>query len=93
LMLINPGFASSKSENQVVYAGHKINDLRNLILKRRLNTKIEIDGRVSVNDIEKYGNGDVDIFVAGSSCIDRNNISFCMGKLNLIRDKIIKNQR
>jgi ribulose-phosphate 3-epimerase len=90
LMLINPGYASSASESQVIYAERKIRDLREIIRKRSLATKIEIDGRISLDDIEKFGNGVVDIFVTGSTCINRNNIGQSMEKLNQLREKIIQ---
>jgi ribulose-phosphate 3-epimerase len=90
LMLINPGYASSSSESQVIYAERKIHDLREMICKRNLATKIEIDGRISLDDIENFGNGAVDIFVAGSTCINHNNIGQSMEKLNQLREKIIQ---
>lgn len=74
LMLINPGYAQSKSEGQVPYAERKIKELRRMISERGLDTKIEVDGRISLEDIKKYGNGDVDIFVAGSTCLDKSNL-------------------
>lgn len=84
LMLINPGYASSKSEQQVAYADRKIRDLRKMIDSRGLATKIEIDGRVSPANIEAYGNGIVDIFVAGSTCIQRADIPESVAKLKAL---------
>ena len=89
LMLINPGYASSAAEKQVAYADRKICELRSMIRDRGLPTKIEIDGRISPANIEAYGNGDVDIFVVGSTCINRNAIAQSMQKLNQLREKII----
>lgn len=89
LMLINPGYAFVKGEQQVDYAERKIKELRTMIDQRGLNTKIEIDGRISPNDMKKYGIGDVDIFVTGSTCIDRNNMEDSFKKLNQIRSSII----
>jgi ribulose-phosphate 3-epimerase len=90
LMLINPGYASSVSESQVIYAERKIRDLREIIRKRNLAVKIEVDGRISLDNIENFGNGDVDIFVIGSTCINRKNIGQSMEKLNQLRKKIIQ---
>ena len=73
LMLINPGFASASTEHQVPYAARKIRDLREMINSRGTNTAIELDGRVSLQDIERYGGQTAQIFVAGSTCIDRNH--------------------
>ncbi len=72
LMLINPGYAGQKTEGQVPYAERKISDLRAMIQQYGLTTKVEIDGRVSREDIEKYGRNGVDIFVAGSTCLKRD---------------------
>ena len=90
LMLINPGFADMGSESQVPYAEHKIRDLRNMIQCRGLDIKIEIDGRVSVQDIEKYAPELVDIFVTGSTCIKRNDFEASFKSLLDIRQKIIR---
>ncbi|NLV86508.1 MAG: ribulose-phosphate 3-epimerase [Clostridiales bacterium] len=89
LMLINPGYASSKAEQQVEYADRKIRELRSLITERGLETKIEIDGRVSPQNIKDYGRGIVDIFVAGSTCIQRDNISESVQKLFELRKALI----
>lgn len=88
LMLINPGYASSKSESQVLYADKKITDLKNMIKKRNLITKIEIDGRISLSNIEKYGKDMVDIFVCGSTCLNRSDIKNSASKLNDIRKSL-----
>lgn len=74
LMLINPGFASSGSETQVPYAARKIRDLRAMITSRGLPTQIEIDGRISADNLRAYGHGDVDVFVAGSTCLRRDDL-------------------
>ena len=44
VMQINPGYASSKGENRVCFADRKIRELRKMIDKMGLNTKIIIDG-------------------------------------------------
>jgi ribulose-phosphate 3-epimerase len=88
LMLINPGYADSGSENQVTYAERKIRELRTMIQGRNLSTKIEIDGRVSPANIEQYAKeGTVDIFVVGSVCINRHTLTEDMRKLKLLREK------
>jgi len=87
LMLINPGYASAKGEKQVDYADRKIRELRRLINERHLPTKIEIDGRISPDNMLTYGAKDVDIFVCGSTCIKRDNISGSLAALNNLRTK------
>ena len=74
LMLINPGYAFMKGEKQVDYADKKIRDLKKMIDDRKLNTKISIDGRISVDNIKMYGDGIVQQFVLGSTCLDKNNL-------------------
>lgn len=89
LMLINPGYAFVKGEKQVAYADRKIRELRQKIEAMGLDTKIEVDGRISPQNIQDYGNGLVDIFVTGSTCIDRNHMDESFEKLNALRSSII----
>lgn len=89
LMLINPGYAFVKGEKQVTYADRKIRELRQKIEAMGLDTKIEVDGRISPQNIQDYGNGLVDIFVTGSTCIDRNHMDESFEKLNALRSSII----
>lgn len=89
LMLINPGYAFVKGEKQVTYADRKIRELRKKINDRGLDTKIEVDGRISPLNIETYGKEDVDIFVTGSTCINRNNMEESLRKLNELRTSVI----
>ena len=89
LMLINPGYASSSGEDQIIYADKKIQDLRAMIDERNLDALIEVYGRVSLDTIEKYGKKDVDIFVTGSTSINKNSITESLDKLNALRNKIL----
>ena len=89
LMLINPGYAFVKGEKQVAYADRKIRELRRIINARGLDTKIEIDGRISPQNIQTYGKEDVDIFVTGSTCINRNDMEASLQKLNELRKSVI----
>lgn len=74
LMLINPGYASSARESQVPYADRKIRELRQMIDERQLPAQIEIDGRISRQNLEDYQNGIVNLYVAGSTCLDKANL-------------------
>ncbi len=85
LMLINPGYAFVKGEKQVSYADRKIRDLRKMIDERGLDTKIEVDGRISVQNLIDYGKEDVDIFVTGSTCIDKNDMAGSLQRLKRIQ--------
>lgn len=89
LMLINPGYAFVKGEQQVAYADRKVKDLRRMIEARGLDTKIEVDGRISPQNIRDYGKGDVDIFVTGSTCIDRSCMADSLQKLQELRKTVI----
>ena len=89
IMQINPGYASSKSESRVPYADRKIRDLRKMIDDRGLNTKIIIDGRVSIDNIIEYGKDIVDIFVGGTTCINSQNIIESVRKINEVMMKIL----
>lgn len=49
------GICFVKGEKQVTYADRKIRELRKMINDRGLDTKIEVDGRISPLNIETYG--------------------------------------
>ena len=89
LMLINPGYASAKSEKQVPYAERKVRELHEMITARGLDTKIELDGRISTENIQKYA-GQAQIYVCGSTCIKRDDIPGSVGSLMALRDSIYK---
>ena len=89
LMLINPGYAFVKGEKQTVYAERKIKDLRKMIKSRGLDTKIELDGRISSQNIEDWGADLADIFVTGSTCLNRDDLENSFNALNSLRNKVI----
>ena len=90
LMLINPGYAFVKGEKQVAYAERKILELREMIEKRRLDTKIELDGRISPKNIEDWGGGAADIFVTGSTCLKRDDLPGSFERLAALRENVLK---
>ena len=89
LMLINPGYAFMKGEQQVPYAARKIGDLRKMIQERGLDTKIELDGRISEANLKEYGRDLADIFVIGSTCMKRDHLKESLGELNALRESIL----
>lgn len=89
LMLINPGYAFVKAESQVPYGARKIRELRKMIEDRGLDTKIEIDGRISPDNIRAYGKKDVDIFVTGSTCIKADDMENSLKALAALRAEVI----
>ncbi len=74
LMLINPGFAGNSYEKQVPYARQKIVDLDNLIREQKVSTRIELDGRISKENIRDFKECGASIFVAGTTCIAKDNM-------------------
>lgn len=89
LMLINPGYAFLKGEKQVAYADRKIRQLRQMINERGLDTKIELDGRISPDNIRTYGKNLADVFVTGTTCLDRNDLSGSFDRLEQLRREIL----
>ena len=76
LMLINPGYAFVK--------------LREMIDRRGLDTKIELDGRISPKNIEDWGSDAADIFVTGSTCLKRDDLPGSFAQMNELREQILK---
>ena len=89
LMLINPGYAFLKGEKQVAYADRKIRQLRQMINERGLDTKIELDGRISPDNIRTYGKDLADVFVTGTTCLDRNDLPGSFDRLEQLRREIL----
>ena len=89
LMLINPGFAQVKGESKVPYAAAKIADLHRMIAQRNLDTRVILDGRISKEDVMTYGStGEANIFVAGSTCIRKNDQAESLRELRELEDQI-----
>lgn len=89
LMLINPGFAQLKGEQQVPYTSQKIADLHQMIKERGTGTQVILDGRVSPDNIKKYGNtGEANIFVAGSTCIRKDAQEKSLKLLKTMEDQL-----
>ena len=89
LMQINPGYASVKGEARVQYADQKIKRLRKMIDDYHLDTKIILDGRVSIETIKTYGKDIVDIFVGGTTCLDKNDIAGTTNRFMDVRKTIL----
>ena len=89
LMLINPGYAFVKGESQVTYARRKIEELRRMSDERGLDTKIEVDGRISPQNVRDYGADMVDYFVTGSTCLKRDDLPGSFEQLFRMRSEIL----
>lgn len=88
LMLINPGYAFMKGEKQIPYAKRKIEELRDRIEKQGLPTLIELDGRISPDNIRNWSEI-ADIFVTGSTCLRRDDLLKSLAELNALRNSIL----
>ncbi len=64
LMSVNPGFGGQK---YIPYVTDKIKRLRQMIEERGLNVDIEVDGGVTLNNIDEVKAAGANIFVAGSA--------------------------
>jgi pentose-5-phosphate-3-epimerase len=60
-----------------------------MINKAGLPTLIEIDGRISKENIRQYGKDAVELFVAGSTCIDRTAIAESVKSLHDMRTELV----
>ncbi len=84
LMLINPGYAHLAKERQVPYALTKIENLRKRLDQGNRSVPIEIDGRISLENIKSYYQAGADIFVGGSTCL-RKDDDLVSGKAEIDR--------
>lgn len=91
LMLINPGYAQSKAEGQVPYAARKVRELHEMIRARGLDTKVILDGRISKQNMLDFApDALADIFVAGSTCLDKTDLKNSAIALRQFRASILK---
>ena len=88
-MLINPGYANRKSEKQVPYAERKIRELLGMIDHRGLPAKTVL---MAVSFTENLGRlaakKSGDVFVAGSTCILKDDLAGSIKKLNMVRQSL-----
>ncbi len=64
LMSVNPGFGG---QSFILHTLQKIKELRRMIDERALNTKIEIDGGVTLENAANIVHAGADVLVAGST--------------------------
>lgn len=94
LMLINPGYAQCRTEGQVPYAMRKVRELRRMIDERGLNTKIVLDGRISRRNMEELApDGMADVFVAGSTCLEKKNLMHSAQELLAYRASLLEGEK
>lgn len=64
IMSVNPGFGG---QSFIPHTLHKIKKLRSMINDRALNTKIEVDGGITLDNAASIVRAGADVLVAGSS--------------------------
>lgn len=81
IMTVNPGFGGQKFITEMV---NKIRLLRKMIDEKGLNTQIQIDGGVNLDNLTSLAQIGVDLFVAGSAVFEANNPAEILKKMNEI---------
>ena len=84
IMSVNPGFGGQKFIKSSI---KKIKQLNKMRIEMNLNYQIEIDGGIDRLNIQSVSNAGCDIFVAGSTIFNSDNISAATTELkNLISE-------
>ena len=78
LMSVNPGFGGQKFIDSVL---NKITKVRSLIEKNNLNTRLEVDGGINLENISQIASAGADTFVAGSAIFNENDYSAVIKKM------------
>jgi len=81
IMTVNPGFGGQKFIPEME---KKIIQLRKMIDNKDLETIIQIDGGVNLDNIEKLKNLGVDLFVAGSAIFKADDPALILKKMQSI---------
>lgn len=85
IMTVNPGFGGQVFIPQMV---EKIKQLKIIISKKSLKTKIQIDGGVSLDNLEELSSLGIDLFIAGSAVFKADNPTEVLEKMNKIIRKV-----
>ncbi len=72
LMTVNPGYGGQK---YISYATQKIRDLRQMIEERELKIDIEVDGGITLYNVQEVLNAGANIIVAGSAVFRGDTIA------------------
>ena len=78
IMSVNPGFGGQKFIDSVL---NKITKVRSLIEKNNLNTRLEVDGGINLENISQIASAGADTFVAGSAIFNENDYSAVIKKM------------
>lgn len=82
IMSVNPGFGAQK---YIPHSTEKIARMRALVDRINPNCKIEVDGGISLSNIEMIAEAGADIVVAGNSVFSAENPSEVIKKLQCCR--------
>ena len=86
LMSVNPGFPGQKFIEGTL---EKITKVRDLIDKEVKDIRLEVDGGVNLQNLQKIANAGADTFVAGSAIFKSENYK---STINSMRDILAKNK-
>ena len=78
LMSVNPGFGGQSFIPQTL---EKLSAVRNLIDSKSLQTRLEIDGGVKIDNIQKIASAGADTFVAGSAIFNTEDYKDTIDKM------------
>lgn len=70
VMSVNPGFGG---QSFIEASLDKVAELKQLIIAKGLNVRIEVDGGIKITNIKSVWDAGADIFVAGSAIFNTNN--------------------
>ncbi len=78
LMSVNPGFGGQPF---IPYVLQKIKDLRSIITARQLNTRIQVDGGIKLDNIGAVAAAGADSFVVGSAIFGNGDYAEIIARL------------
>jgi ribulose-phosphate 3-epimerase len=78
LMSVNPGFGGQSFIPKTL---EKLRIVRNLIDSRNLQTRLEIDGGVKIENIKEIASAGADTFVAGSAIFNTDDYKKTIDKM------------
>jgi len=78
LMSVNPGFGGQSFIPQTL---EKLSTVRNLIDSKSLQTRLEIDGGVKIDNIQEIASAGADTFVAGSAIFNTEDYKDTIDKM------------
>lgn len=84
IMTVNPGFGGQKF---IAYTLDKIRALRGIVEKRGLSTDIEVDGGVTLSNVEEILDAGANVIVSGSSVFQGNISENVENFLKLMKGK------